>query len=70
MCSACSYGLYSFAAKQLSVEKVSIFNNVAPIITIFAAVYMGMEIFTARKIIGILIVVAGVLLSQWRFRTR
>ncbi len=70
LCSACSYGLYSFAAKQLSVEKVSIFNNVAPIITIFAAVYMGMEIFTARKIIGILIVVAGVLLSQWRFRTK
>lgn len=70
LCSACSYALYSFAAKQLSVEKVSIFNNVAPIITIFAAVYMGMEIFTARKIIGILVVVAGVLLSQWRFRTK
>ncbi|MBR1627055.1 MAG: DMT family transporter [Bacteroidales bacterium] len=64
LCSAGSYGLYSFAAKKLSVEKVSIFNNAAPIVTIFAAVFMGMETFTVRKIIGVVIVVLGVVVSQ------
>lgn len=62
-CSAGSYGFYSFAAKKLSVEKVSVFNNVAPIITILAAVLMGMELFTIRKTLGILIVVLGVIIN-------
>lgn len=67
LCSAGSYGLYSFAAKKLSVEKVSIFNNAAPIVTVFAAVSMGMEDLTFRKVVGVLIVVAGVILSQGVF---
>ncbi|MBR1769299.1 MAG: DMT family transporter [Bacteroidales bacterium] len=64
LCSAGSYGLYSLGAKKLSVEKVSVFNNVAPIITIFASVFMGMETFTLRKVSGIFIVVLGVIISQ------
>ncbi|MBQ4420143.1 MAG: DMT family transporter [Bacteroidales bacterium] len=69
-CSAGSYGFYSFAAKKLSVEKVSVFNNVAPIITILAAVLMGMELFTIRKTLGILIVVLGVIISQGLLKKR
>ena len=64
LCSAGSYGLYAFASSQLGVEKVSVFNNVAPVVTVFAAVGMGMETFSVRKVIGVLIVVISVILSQ------
>lgn len=70
LCSAGSYGFYSFGAKKLGVEKVSVFNNVAPIITMVAAVFMRMEVFTLKKVLGIFIVVLGVVISQGVFRKK
>lgn len=64
LCSAGSYGLYSFSASKLGVEKVSVFNNASPIVTIFASILLGMEPLTARKLLGVLIVVLGVIVSQ------
>lgn len=64
LCSAGAYGLYAFSTSKLGVEKASVFNNVSPIITIVASVAMGMEFFTVKKVLGVLIVVIGVLLSQ------
>ncbi|MBP3253504.1 MAG: DMT family transporter [Bacteroidales bacterium] len=67
LCSAGSYGLYSFGASRLGVEKVSIFNNAAPVVTVFAAVLMHMETLSVQKLLGVVIVVCGVIFSQGLF---
>lgn len=65
-CSAGAYMLYSYAAKQISITKLSVFTNAIPIVTIIIASLLGLEVFTARKFIGIFIVVLGVLFSQMK----
>lgn len=64
LCSAGAYMLYSYAAKKISITKLSVFSNAIPIITIFFATKLGLETFTYQKFIGILIVVIGVIISQ------
>lgn len=66
LCSAGAYMLYSYAAKQISITKLTVFTNAIPIITICGAAMLGQEALTSQKILGIFIVVAGVLLSQLR----
>lgn len=65
-CSACAYMLYSYAAKQISITKLSVFTNAIPIVTILIASMLGLEVFTIQKFVGIVIVVAGVLFSQMK----
>ncbi len=65
-CSAGAYMLYSYAAKQISITKLSVFTNAIPIVTILIASLLGLEVFTAQKFIGIFIVVLGVLFSQMK----
>lgn len=63
-CSAGAYMLYSYAAKQIPITRLSVFTNAIPIVTIFVAVLIGQEVFTGRKFLGIVVVVVGVLFSQ------
>ena len=60
--------LYSYSAKILSVIKVSIFTNAIPIVTIIVAIILGQETFSISKVLGIVIVVLGLLLSQFGFK--
>lgn len=69
-CSAGAFMLYSYSAKLLSVIKVSIFTNAIPVVTIIVAIILGQEIFSFLKVLGILIVVSGLLLSQFGFKKR
>jgi drug/metabolite transporter (DMT)-like permease len=62
--------LYSYSAKILSVIKVSIFTNAIPIVTIIVAIILGQETFSISKILGIVIVVVGLLLSQFGFNKK
>ena len=62
--------LYSYSAKLLSVIKVSIFTNAIPVVTIIVAIILGQELFSFLKVLGILIVVSGLLLSQFGFKKR
>lgn len=59
--------LYSYGAKIISVIKVSVFTNAIPVVTIIAAVILGQEVFSLPKILGIVIVVMGLLFSQFGF---
>ena len=61
--------LYSYAAKQISITKLTVFTNAIPIVTICGAAMLGQEALTSQKILGIFIVVAGVVLSQLRKST-
>ncbi len=65
-CSAGAYMLYSYAAKQISITKLSVFTNAIPIVTILVASLLGLEMFTMRKFVGIVVVAAGVLFSQMK----
>lgn len=69
-CSAGAFMLYSYSAKLLSVIKVSIFTNAIPVVTIIVAIILGQELFSFLKVLGILIVVLGLLLSQFGFKKR
>jgi drug/metabolite transporter (DMT)-like permease len=69
-CSAGAFMLYSYSAKLLSVIKVSIFTNSIPVVTIIVAIILGQELFSFLKVLGILIVVSGLLLSQFGFKKR
>ncbi|MCR4965458.1 MAG: DMT family transporter [Bacteroidales bacterium] len=64
LCSAGAYMLYSYAAKQIGITKLSVFTNAIPIVTILFAAALGQETFTAQKFLGIVIVVLGVIWSQ------
>ena len=67
-CSAGAYMCYSFAAKKITVTKVSVFANAIPIVTLFCAALIGQETITLQKCAGVLLVVVGVVLSQMNFR--
>lgn len=69
-CSAGAFMLYSYSAKLLSVIRVSIFTNAIPVVTIIVAIILGQELFSFLKVLGILIVVSGLLLSQFGFKKR
>lgn len=69
-CSSGAFMLYSYAAKVISVIKVSVFTNAIPVVTIIAAVILGQEAFTLPKILGIVIVVIGLLFSQFGFNKK
>lgn len=67
-CSAGAYMCYSYAAKQITVTKVSVFSNAIPIVTLFCAAFIGQEIVTLQKCVGVVLVVFGVILSQVKLR--
>ncbi len=67
-CSAGAYMCYSYAARQISVTKVSVFANAIPIVTLVCATIIGQETITAQKCVGVVLVVLGVIVSQMTFR--
>lgn len=69
-CSSGAFMLYSYGAKIISVIKVSVFTNAIPVVTIIAAIILGQEQFSLPKILGIIIVVIGLLLTQFGFNKK
>ena len=61
--------LYSYSVKHLTVTRTSIFTNLIPIVTLFAAVAIGQEAFSQTKFWGIVVIVLGVTFSQMTVRT-
>ena len=62
--SCVSFLLYVRTIKTLGVSKTNMFTTLTPISTMILALAMGQEDLSHQKIIGSLIVVAGLLLSQ------
>ena len=56
--------------KQLTVTKVSVFTNLIPIVTLLVAAAIGQETFSNLKLLGIVVVVAGVMFSQTKIKKR
>jgi drug/metabolite transporter (DMT)-like permease len=67
-CSSIAFIGYSYAAKKISIAKASVFTNTIPIITIIFAVLIGQEALSVNKVIGMIIVIGGVFLSQFSIK--
>lgn len=62
--STITFILFTMAVRGLGISKANIFTNTIPVFTaIFAFILVG-ETFSAQKIIGMVIVIAGLFLSQ------
>ena len=54
--------------RELGISRTTIFTNIIPVITAIAAYFMLGDSFTERKIIGIIIIISGIFLSQLKKR--
>lgn len=63
-CSSIAFMGYSYAVKNIEISRANVFTNAIPVITIMFAVIIGQETLTFNKIIGMIVVLSGVLISQ------
>lgn len=63
-CSTLAYVFYNLGVRTLGASEACIFNNAIPIFSLIAAVLIGQELFSWSKAAGIVIVIAGVVISQ------
>ena len=63
-CSTFAYAFYNHGVRRLGAAEACIFNNTIPIFSLIAAVAMRQETYGWLKIIGIIIVIVGVVISQ------
>lgn len=54
------------AIRELGIGKTNVFTNIIPVVTAIAAWMLIGEEFTGRKVLGMTVVIAGILLTQLR----
>jgi len=62
--SSVAYVLFTYVVKYLGVIKSSLYTNLIPIFTIIFSFYLLGEHFSLRKMVGMLVVIFGVVLSE------
>jgi drug/metabolite transporter (DMT)-like permease len=67
--STLAFLFYMYGLKFMSISKVNVFTNTIPIYTIFISWLFYDEALTAKKLIAVLIVVAGVIISQLKLKS-
>ncbi len=65
LCSSAAYILFIYAIKYLGISKSNLYTNLIPVIATLAAFFILKEDFTTLKAIGIVVVIVGVMLSQY-----
>ena len=63
-CSAVAYALWAFAFSKLGASRANVYSNLIPVFTAIFSYLLAIEALTVNKIIGIIVVVAGLVLSQ------
>lgn len=63
-CSSLAFVLYVIALQKIGLARANIFSNFTPVVTAIAAYFIIDEKFTIYKILGTLVVIAGVFLVQ------
>jgi drug/metabolite transporter (DMT)-like permease len=61
-----AYLLYIIALRNFGLTRANIFTNLIPIFTAFASWIILGEVLTLAKIAGIIVVICGVIVSQWK----
>ena len=64
-CSTLAYAFYNLGVRVLGASEACIFNNAIPVFSLIAAILIGQENFSWLKVLGIVIVIAGVILAQF-----
>ena len=62
--SSIAFILYTYVVRDLGLAKANIFTNFIPVFTAIGAFFILKEGFTVMKVIGIVITISGVYLSQ------
>lgn len=65
LCSSAAYILFIYAIKHLGISKSNLYTNLIPVIASLAAFLILKEDFTPLKATGIVVVIIGVMLSQY-----
>lgn len=60
------YGLYNVGVHGLSAAQAAAYTNLIPVMTLVIGVFFLQEVFLPPQYAASLLVIAGVLLSQWR----
>lgn len=63
-CSALAYALWAFAFSKLGASRANVYSNLIPVFTAIFSYFIIHEAMTVNKIVGILVVVVGLVLSQ------
>ncbi|MCX7986922.1 MAG: DMT family transporter [Bacteroidales bacterium] len=63
--STLAFIFYAFAVSKIGIARSSVFINLIPIMTSVFSYFLLNESFSAAKIIGVVVVVAGLVLTQW-----
>ena len=61
-----AYMLYIITLREFGVSRANVFTNLIPIFTAIASWIILGELITVAKIAGIIIVIFGVIISQWK----
>ncbi len=68
--SSVAYTLWAYAFSKLGAAKANIYSNLIPVFTaIFSCIIIG-ESITLQKVLGILLVIGGLILSQLKFNKK
>jgi drug/metabolite transporter (DMT)-like permease len=68
--SSVCYVLYTFVIKNLDLTKANIYTNLIPIFAGISSYFFLDEKFNYLKIIGILTVILGIILSQIKLKAK
>ena len=66
-CSAIAYALWAFAFSKLGASRANVYSNLIPVFTAIFSYLLAIEDLTVNKIVGIVVVVAGLILSQLKY---
>ncbi len=68
-CSAIAYALWAFSFSKLGASRANVYSNLIPVFTAIFSYLLAIEALTVNKIIGIVVVVAGLALSQMKAKS-
>ena len=65
-CSTLAYAGYNYGVRNLGASQACIFNNAIPVFSLLAALAIGQETFSWTHLLGMVIVISGVAISQYK----
>jgi drug/metabolite transporter (DMT)-like permease len=68
--SSLSFIFYTRAIREIGITRANVFTNFIPVFTAIFSFFILSESFTGTKILGIPVVLAGLMLTQLRWRKR
>lgn len=64
--SSLAYVFFTISSREIGISKTNLFTNLIPVFTAIFSFFILGEIFEMKKITGMIVVIAGVLMSQLR----